>query len=152
VRKERASDEVAAGREARSGRSVLAIAVSLVILFQSLVAVAPAFAHVYKAGETSLIASLFGGICAKNIQSDDQSPTHRHGDHAQCCILCSSAGGFGPAAEAPKEISGGIRFASQDPALLLRRQSGGERPVGWASTWSSRAPPHPSLTLEARSA
>ncbi|QGM44343.1 hypothetical protein [Methylocystis heyeri] len=141
-----ASDEVAAGREARSRRGVVAIAVSLVILLQSLVAVAPAFAHIYKAGETGLIASLLDGICAKNIQSDHQSPQH-HADHAQCCILCSSAGGFGPPAHGLSEISGGIRFASQGPALLLRRQSGGGRPVGWASTWSSRAPPHPSLTL-----
>jgi hypothetical protein len=148
VSERRASDGVAAGRESRSRRGVVAIAVSLVILLQSLVAVAPAFAHVYKAGETSLIASLFGGVCAKNMQSDDQSPKHHHGDHhAQCCILCSSAGGFGPPAQASSQTCDGGRLLSRDPALLLWRQSGGERPVGWASTWSSRAPPYPSLTL-----
>ena len=81
-----------------------------------------------------------GEYCGADKLGDKGGPTHR--DHSQCCILCSSSA-----------YDGVVRFVStlfvilsfpthQVAAVKWRiHDDPVASPVGWTSSWSSRAPP-----------
>jgi len=78
-------------------------------------------------------------ICASSRQGD-RAPAP---DSAVlgCCVLCVFAGGLGDhVALSPSRAP----FA-RSPSLIVERPAGfprsGTTPLGWASSWSSRAPP-----------
>ncbi|HEY8066875.1 MAG TPA: hypothetical protein VIF40_19445 [Methylosinus sp.] len=73
--------------------------------------------------------------------SPDNAPTDRH--HALCCILCS-AGARDTAPDVIALLPDIAPYASLEPGALvvpLVEGDGAKRPPGWASSWSSRAPP-----------
>lgn len=90
-----------------------------------------------EAGATAL--SVAQGICESGRGDADQTPAHHSGQH---CALCAMGEAFDAnclaivatliAPERPRALSGNFQSSRHD---------GGVSPPGWASTWSSQAPP-----------
>lgn len=72
----------------------------------------------------------------------DGGAPSRDGDHAQCCLLCAAG------RDAPSALPAPPPAPASDPhrrffVFLPHRPAAppAESPAGWASSWSSRAPP-----------
>jgi hypothetical protein len=113
-------------------RAIIASVVACLFALQLLIMTgAPNFA----AGSQS------AGICAAH--GGDKNPGHGHDDHCQCCAFCAAnrqdASLFFIGALIsvktyliPETIVSAVRLFAGDPD---------GRPIGWTSSWSSRAPP-----------
>lgn len=89
-----------------------------------------------RGASTSTVAAYCGA------PSPDNAPTDRR-HHALCCILCS-AGARDTAPDVIALLPDIAPYASPEPGALvvpLVEGAGAKRPPGWASSWSSRAPP-----------
>lgn len=76
-----------------------------------------------------------------NRDGGDAPPAER--EHAPCCILCIAGRDAPPLAVAPATEPAFAQLASSLVPLAYGwapPPEGG--PLGWASSWSSRAPPH----------
>ncbi len=130
-------------RQAFSARSLVAGVVALLIVLQGLAAIGSSFARsVYGGGEASFVASLLGPNCAVDAHSGDKSPAQERG-HSQCCVLCGVRDFDGAALPGVAQISEAIA-PLQAPVSIERHfaDSPTESPIGWASSWSSQAPPY----------
>jgi hypothetical protein len=69
----------------------------------------------------------------------DEAPDGRS-DHADCCLLCRAAARADMAFTAPLQARAprAPTSASRAPVLAAATRP---RPIGWTSSWSSRAPP-----------
>jgi hypothetical protein len=87
------------------------------------------------------VAATGGLSCVAH--ADDDAPNQEHRDHAQCCVFCATSGRdallllvFAFLTETafltPEKSPSVVGFLLNDMD---------EHPLGWASSWSSRAPP-----------
>jgi hypothetical protein len=129
--------------KAFSPRSMVAGVLTLFVILQGLTAIGSSVPRFARGGsETSFVVSLFGVTCTVNAQDGDHSPAHEHGS-AQCCVLCGARdfdGAALPAVTQPTEAPAppSALDAKEAPSSETR----GDPPLGWASSWSSQAPPY----------
>ena len=125
--------------------AITGFVVALLIFMQGLAAYASASPHVqHGISEAGAIASSSGALCQVDaIGSGGESPVHDHGDCLQCCVLCGARDyGAPPIYVATGDIGAPFQ-ASVASTPIIRRfiDNDDGRPIGWASSWSSRAPP-----------
>jgi hypothetical protein len=117
-----------------SRRALLAALGLLVLVLQTLAPPAARHATALQAG-----ASAVSGVCAPH--DDDRAPPPAHGDHTPCCLSCV-AGRDGPPMLPAELPAGEAKPASSAFRLAYGAEDAPDgRPIGWASSWSSRAPP-----------
>ncbi len=111
---------------------------ALLLILQSLALGGPLLGEASHAGAVAgapLLANV--GRCAPD-QGDDKAPAGYR--HAHCCILCA-AQDLGAAAPSGALASGMAPAAASVVALAFFRLDVFGPPLGWTSSWSSRAPP-----------
>jgi hypothetical protein len=128
---------------ALSARPIVAGLLALLIVLQGLAAIGTSLTRFnYGGGETSFVVSLLGVTCVVNAPGDDIPPAHER-DHSQCSALCDARVFHGAALAKMAQIGGVI--APLWAHVLEERQIAGapiRPPAGWASSWSSQAPPY----------
>lgn len=130
-------------RKAFSPRSVIAGVLTLFVILQGLTGVGSSVPRFARAGiETSFVVSMFGVTCAVNAQDGDHTPAHDHGS-TQCCVLCGACDFNGVALAATTRPTETLAPPSALDAMeALSTETHGAPPLGWASSWSSQAPPY----------
>ncbi len=70
-------------------------------------------------------------------------PARQHHDHSDCCVFCSGGNRDASADVVAILVSFVIFFAprTDGSVRVVIRHDLVPRPIGWASSWSSRAPP-----------
>ena len=117
----------------------------LIVLQTAVLAASPAFAN--KAPDSasangSLIASTINGDC--HAPGGEKSPAQGRHDHSQCCILCSASARDSGELLAAAILLGLATYSAPEPTLHFIHFSNVDfnvPPLGWTSSWSSRAPP-----------
>lgn len=95
----------------------------------------------FLAGGNSLISYTDGANC--NAQAGDEAPAHPRRAHAQCCLTCTATGRDTLAFLIAGICIAGYCFARAAEKYVAYFTPRGFFPpvLGWASSWSSRAPP-----------
>ena len=121
---------------------IAAVVVCLIVLQGFALAASPAFAGSARDPASHSVAiSAVGGHC--DAPRGDKAPAQGHCDHSQCCIFCRADGRDASSVimaalftvliySAPEASLSAARFTKNDFV---------EHPIGWTSSWSSRAPP-----------
>ena len=122
-------------------RPIVGSLVAVVMLFQSLAVIVLAQAHSgHGVIGPSLNVSSFQANCSSVPIDHSGAPKQERHDCAKCCILCSVRDSAVPFYFAPPLA--GAQFGDfRTVASMIRRGVDDEQPAGWASSWSSRAPP-----------
>jgi hypothetical protein len=117
-------------------RRALIMALGAALLVLQALAAGPALRHAAGADAATIAVA---GYCEPHRH--DGTPLPAGEDHAPCCLSCV-AGRDGPAA-LPALVSGDTATPALAfvPLAYERDERPDGRPVGWASSWSSRAPP-----------
>lgn len=126
-----------------NSRSLLAGAVACFFLLQALALVFSTHGHIVFSNEGSAASIIMADeICHANSDDSRKTPAQPAGHHH--CILCTIASSAGESnamalvasviLPAPRSGNGNARGGSLPDDLLLL-------PLGWSSSWSSRAPP-----------
>ncbi|WP_159731843.1 hypothetical protein [Methylosinus sp. Ce-a6] len=87
-----------------------------------------------------VVTSADGRICRTHF--GDGAPTQEHSGHFLCCIGCLNS--RDASAFALAVLFGVVAYSSPKAAISTIRFSmadSGSPPLGWATSWSSRAPP-----------
>jgi hypothetical protein len=132
-------------RPTHSVSAIAGLLVALLIFVQGLAAYVSAPAHVRHGNPEAGVAALSLGVfCQADMAGGGKSPSREHGDCLECCVLCV-ARDYGT----PSIYVATGDIGAQFPALVAsaptaRRyiEDDDGRPIGWASSWSSRAPPN----------
>jgi hypothetical protein len=118
-------------------RRALLAAVGLLLLGLQLLATGPAARH---PGSLTSDGPALSQLCEPH--ADEQTPAPAREDHAPCCLLCAAG------RDGPPLLLADLGEPETHPALrpFFRFAYDGDagpngRPIGWASSWSSRAPP-----------
>ncbi|MBY6241997.1 hypothetical protein [Methylosinus sp. Sm6] len=118
-------------------RRALLAALGLALLVLQMLAANPAGRHA-----TGLAA---GGATVSELcepHADDRAPPPAREDHAPCCLLCAAGRDGPPLLPVGLEEDEAQPAAPPSSRLAYRGDDGSNgRPIGWASSWSSRAPP-----------
>lgn len=95
----------------------------------------------YRAVDSSLMSSTDTVNC--KAQAGDEAPTHPRRGHAQCCLSCTAGGRDLLAFLIASIHVAGYCFAPAAYGLVayFTHRKFFPRVLGWASSWSSRAPP-----------
>lgn len=93
------------------------------------------------AGESTAAAIVDGAFCETG--GGDDAPIHHNRHHVQCCVLCNAVGhDFIPhTTKAIFDLTNDLKPATNSFVAYAVLNSSGPRALGWASSWSSRAPP-----------
>jgi len=127
---------------ASSARPLVAGVLALLIILQGLAAIGSSVARsAHSGGETIVVVSLLGATCVADAQGDDHSPAPQRG-HGQCCVLCGARDFDGAAFPGVARICDAIA-PMRTPVSIDRHfvSAPNHSPIGWASSWSSQAPP-----------
>lgn len=114
----------------------------LFVLHALALAVYPAFAA--KAGNSaglSFIVSTNDGRC--DALGSDKVPAQGRHDPSECCLFCKTSGRDASFANIVASI-GIVTYWPPETIVSLVRfiaDASSKPPIGWASSWSSRAPP-----------
>ncbi|GEM_PF-1663133 len=130
-------------RQAPSARPLVAIVVALFVVLQGLAAIGASLAHSSRGdGGTSFVTSFFGATCAADTHGGDRSPAPGR-DHSQCCVLCGARNFDGASFHGVAQGAVAITLPSRVLVSIARRfdDAPDSPPIGWASSWSSQAPP-----------
>lgn len=125
------------------GRAIIAGAIACLFLLKGLaLAASPGLMEIAHGGGGSIVdAAVVGKHC--DAHGGEGAPLHGDHSHSQCCIFCAASGrdaSFSVVAAflatviylMPEAAVSTVRFFTDDPD---------GRPIGWTSSWSSRAPP-----------
>lgn len=95
----------------------------------------------YQAVESGLASSADTANC--KAQAGDEGPAHPRPGHAQCCLSCAPGGRDVLAFLIAGIFVAGYCFvsAAHGSVAYFTRRGFGPSVLGWASSWSSRAPP-----------
>jgi hypothetical protein len=127
-------------RQALSVHPALVCVLAVLVILQGFAAVCSSHAHSPRAGEGALALFSTGPNCVPDAQDDHHSPVHEH-DEAQCCVLCGARDLDGTPLAAVALV---VASLEPPPALWTGTRlvdAHMKPPAGWASSWSSRAPP-----------
>jgi hypothetical protein len=124
-------------------RAIIAGVFAFLFVLQWLaLAASPAFAGKDRNGANhSFIVSTTDGYCS--ALGNDKGPAHGRHDHSQCCIFCKASGRDATFAIIAASICVAIYLPSKESVSLVpfAEDDCSMRPIGWTSSWSSRAPP-----------
>ncbi len=122
-------------------RPIVRSVVALVMLVQSLATIVLTQAH-FGRGDIGpgLIASSFEANCSAGPIGDGGVPKQERHDCTKCGILCSIRDCDTPFHFATP-TAGAQFWEFRAVASMIRHIADDGQPVGWASSWSSRAPP-----------
>lgn len=114
---------------------------ALSFVFLSLATGPSSIPSLTRIGDGGFAISFRGAPCLAERHRSDAPPA-KTGDHSQCCVLCSARDFDGATLAGATQKS--EAFAPR-PALVVaavrRRETRVRPPTGWASSWSSQAPP-----------
>lgn len=129
-------------RKAFSARRIVAGALAIFVILQGISTIGSAVARLaHRGGEMSLVASLLGVTCTVNAPDPGHSPAREHGA-TQCCVFCGARDLTSAALPALAPQSESLTPASARAAIeRLPGDTPVDPPIGWRSSWSSRAPP-----------
>jgi hypothetical protein len=130
----------------RPARTLVASAVAawIFLLQSSFLAIAPTVSSLHSKSGSGAGAALASKYCQTGPDDGGKTPIDQRRDDSQCCLACG---------QSARDVSylfiaallGGTSFLAPEGAesflvhVIIQRLKG--RPIGWASTWSSRAPP-----------
>lgn len=126
-----------------SSRAIIGFIVALLIFMQGLTAYVSSSAPVrHGKSEVGAIASSLREFCRADAIGYGAPPAHDRRVCLECCIICGvrdcGVSSTFDAARAPDaQFPVSLASASSAPRFI----DGDGRPTGWASSWSSRAPP-----------
>jgi hypothetical protein len=129
-------------RSGRAARATVAglIASSLLIASLVIVAMSPFMGRASDDAGRG-VSTRAAPECA--APKDERMPRDEHEDHSPCCIFCSAA--RDPASDAAEQPAITPPIARSRlwvaVAVSIDRIAATEHPLGWASSWSSQAPP-----------
>jgi hypothetical protein len=127
----------------RSARAIVAGVVACLLALQG-------FALAASAGSLSRADRLVG-CSAATLDIDaagvaaagDEGPSHGHREHYECCAFCAAGGRDALLLLLPLALVAIAVLGPVAQVFVLRapRDDSAAKPLGWASSWSSRAPP-----------
>jgi len=127
--------------KALSTRRIVAGALAIFVILQGLFTIGSAVGRFAHRSETSLVVSLLGVTCAVNAPEPGRPPAHEHSP-TQCCVFCGARDLTNAALPAVAPRSETLTPPSARASIeRLRGETPVDRPIGWGSSWSSRAPP-----------
>jgi hypothetical protein len=93
------------------------------------------------AGEGITAASVDDAFC--DTGSGDDAPIHHNRNHLQCCVLCNAVGHdfISYTTKAIFDLTYDLKSATNSFVAYAVLNGANPRALGWASSWSSRAPP-----------
>jgi hypothetical protein len=123
---------------AASVRPVVLAVLAALIMLQGMGASSMRLAHRFS--DQTLVSTAQGVTCIVDAHGDEAPPTP-NANHVQCCILCCARDVNDGALACPVQANAhlfpsalGVAMDAWTPTLV-------RLPVGWASSWSSQAPP-----------
>jgi hypothetical protein len=129
-------------RPALSARSFLFGILALSIAVLSLAAVPSSVASLARNGEAGFTVFVRDAPCVADAHSGDAPPAHS-GDHAQCCVICGARDFDGAAVASSMQTGEAVMPRRLFFVPAARPHAARVRPpTGWASSWSSQAPPY----------
>lgn len=131
---------MASRRQASFARPALVRILAILVVLQGFAALFPSHAHIGRGGEVTIALSPTEALCASDAQGDHHSPGHMH-DGAQCCILCEARNQSETAVAVFALIVVSIARTPSFSTAAYVVDTHVKPPAGWASAWSSRAPP-----------
>ncbi|ARN79766.1 hypothetical protein MCBRY_002581 [Methylocystis bryophila] len=95
----------------------------------------------FRVGALGVVAETNAQSCVTH--DSDGAPIGEHRNHAQCCIFCAASGRDASLVFVLAFLGEIAYLAPKRTASILGTllKDSGARPLGWASSWSSRAPP-----------
>lgn len=131
-------------RSALSARAIVGSIAALLMLVQSLAVLASASSN-FSSGNpmAGVIASSFAANCGSDTAGGGEPPGKDQRDCPQCCVFCGGSDSGAPSSlDAPCAADAQVPMAKAS-ASVGRRWTGDNdgRPIGWANSWSPRAPP-----------
>ena len=121
---------------------IAAVVASLIVLQGFALAASAAFA-----GSARDPVSHSAAISAVGVHCDaprgDKAPAQGHCDHSQCCILCR-ADDHSASSVIMVALLAVLIYSAPEASLSaahFTKNDFVEHPIGWTSSWSSRAPP-----------
>ncbi len=128
-------------RKVCSTRAVIAAIVACLSLFQGLAF--DASRNAVANSEQSGLHAAVGERCNADAQTGDTSPSPAHACHSQCCIIGSQGGRDVSPLFVAVAFVVAIYSAPEPNGSVVRPPFDelGKSSSGWASSWSSRAPP-----------
>jgi hypothetical protein len=132
-------------RPAHSVSAIAGLLVALLIFAQGLGAYVSAPAHVRHGNpEAGVAVSSLGVFCQADMSGGGKSPSREHSNCLECCVLCF-ARDYGTPSIYVATGDGATQLPALAASAPIARQyieDDDGRPIGWASSWSSRAPPN----------
>ena len=120
-------------------RAIVVSIVALVALFQSFAALGQAYTNLAPANpEANAVVSTFDASCGANRFKDHKAPGHGGLGCFECCVLCGELSTPAVIHATELHFPRPRRITSVAQRALDHNWV---RPAGWASSWSSRAPP-----------
>jgi len=122
------------------GRGIPAIIIACLLFFQLLANAALAQSHTSgPLGFETSSPFAVAGFCTDHSES---APSQKHHKHSDCCVFCKAGGRDHPflLPVATPGFTVAVRRPTYAEANKFVDELANE-PVGWASSWSSRAPP-----------
>lgn len=126
----------------RRDRGFLTAGALVICLFMQGLAVACfPVAPAVRSGADGALLSMAGSDCVRDSQDDRRAPVHKHAA-AQCCLLCGERHhGKAAAAIVVAVIASTASWRPSNSFGAYAVEAPARPPAGWASSWSSQAPP-----------
>jgi hypothetical protein len=121
--------------------SIVGVIMCLFVLQNAALASFPQ-GRVTQGNGNSQIVAAANEHCSHPAQGDGEPPAHEHHDHSHCCILCGKY--IARSLDHVDVFFTSIAFPAPRRAVSIIEHfldARDKRPTGWASSWSSRAPP-----------
>jgi hypothetical protein len=127
----------------RSARAIFAGVVAYLLALQGY-ALAVSAAGLSKADHLVGCSAATLGVDAADVEvAGDEGPSQGRREHSECCAFCAASGRDALLLLLPLALVAIAVLAPVAKVFVLRppRDNSAAKPVGWASSWSSRAPP-----------
>jgi hypothetical protein len=136
-------DRTKGSRRSLSRRPFVVAALVVLLLLQGFAAIGASLSHAAREGASgTYLSALLAATCGHHAPDDEGAPVPL-ARHAPCCVLCGAAdGGEAPLPRAA--LTGEAIFPDAGERLTFdprMRVGFDRRPPGFASAWSSQAPP-----------
>lgn len=136
-------DRTKGSRRSLSRRPFVVAALVVLLFLQGFAAVGASLSHATREGASgTYLSALLAATCSNHAQGDEGSPPSP-AYHAPCCVFCGAGdGGQAPLPRAAQTGEAIFPDAGERLTFDPRMRVGFDRrPPGFASAWSSQAPP-----------
>jgi hypothetical protein len=126
---------------AQFARPVVAIVAVLLLLLQGAGASVASVAHMKLSSDAGIAVAAPGADCTADGQADGPAPAHKF-NHGHGCLFCGARDVISTALPPAASAAASVGFHA---ILILANPPGADALtmplIGWASSWSSQAPP-----------